>query len=84
MDRLITKTLAEIYLKQGDLRKAYEILKILSEQDPSDKEVQMKLIELSERLGLSPPSIHPADRSVEEKTRLLKKVLANIRKRRKG
>ena len=60
MDRMITKTLAEIYLKQGDLRKAYEIFKVLSEQDPSDKEVQAKLTELSERLGLSPP-LNPFD-----------------------
>jgi Tfp pilus assembly protein FimV len=44
MDRMITKTLAEIYLKQGDLRKAYEILKVLSEQEPSDKETQRKLM----------------------------------------
>ena len=84
MDRLITKTLAEIYLKQGDLRKAYEILKILSEQEPSDKEVKEKLIELSERLGLSPPSIGPRNRSTEEKIRILKKLLANLRERRKG
>jgi thioredoxin-like negative regulator of GroEL len=84
MDRLITKTLAEIYLKQGDLRKAYEILKILSEQEPSDKEVKEKLIELSERLGLSPPSIGPRDRPTEEKIRILKKFLANLRERRKG
>ena len=84
MDRMITKTLAEIYLKQGDLRKAYEIFKILSEQDPSDKEIQKKLIELSERLGVSPPSIHPPNRSVEQRIRILKKVLASIRERRKG
>lgn len=84
MDRLITKTLAEIYLKQGDLRKAYEILKILSEQDPSDKEGKEKLIELSERLALSPSSIDPRDRSTEEKIRILKKLLANLRERRKG
>ena len=83
MDRMVTKTLAEIYLKQGDLRRAYEIFKVLSEQDPSDKQVQTKLIDLSERLGLSPPSIHLEDRSREEKIRLLKKVLANIRQRRK-
>jgi hypothetical protein len=83
MDRMITKTLAEIYLKQGDLRKAYEIFKVLSEQDPSNKEVQAKLTELSERLGLSPPLIPPADRSSEEKIRILKKVLTNIRERRK-
>ncbi len=84
MDRMITKTLAEIYLKQGDLRKAYEILKVLSQQDPSDKEVQTKLRELSERLGISPPLISSAYHSTEEKIRILKKVLTNIRERRKG
>ncbi len=84
MDRIITKTLSEIYLKQGDLRKAYEILKVLSEQDPSDKEIQQKLIELSERLGLSPPAIHSPNDIREQKIHILKKVLANIRERRKG
>jgi len=84
MDRMITKTLAEIYLKQGDLRKAYEILKVLSEQDPSDKETRQKLIELSERLGISPPTLHPAYHAIEERIRILKKVLSNIRERRKG
>jgi thioredoxin-like negative regulator of GroEL len=84
MDRLITKTLAEIYLKQGDFRKAYEILKVLSQQEPSDKETQQKLIELSERLGISPPSLHSADHAKEERIRILKKVLSNIRERRKG
>jgi thioredoxin-like negative regulator of GroEL len=76
--------LAEIYLKQGDLRKAYEILKVLSEQEPSDKETQQKLIELSERLGVAPPPLHPADHAKEERIRILKKVLNNIRERRKG
>jgi len=84
MDRMITKTLAEIYLKQGDLRKAYEILKVLSEQDPSDKEIQQKLIELSEKLGVSPPTLQSADHGKEERIRILKKVLTNIRERRKG
>ena len=84
MDRMITKTLAEIYLKQGDLRKAYEIFRVLSLQDPSDKEAQAKLVELSERLGLLPPPIHPPGPSREEKIRTLRKVLANIRERRKG
>jgi thioredoxin-like negative regulator of GroEL len=84
MDRMITKTLAEIYLKQGDLRKAYEILKALSEQEPSDKQTQQKLIELSERLGVSPPPLHPADHTKEQRIRILKKVLTHIRERRKG
>jgi thioredoxin-like negative regulator of GroEL len=77
---MITKTLAEIYLKQGDLRKAYEILKVLSDQDPSDKETQQKLIELSERLGVSPPPLN----TKEEKIRVLKKVLTHIQERKKG
>jgi thioredoxin-like negative regulator of GroEL len=84
MDRMITKTLAEIYLKQGDLRKAYEILKVLSEQDPFDQETQQKLIELSERLGVFPPPLYPADHTKEERIRILKKVLGNIRERRKA
>ena len=84
MDRMITKTLAEIYLKQGDLRKAYEILKVLSEQEPFDKDTQQKLIELSERLDVSPPPLHPGDRAKEDRIRILKKMLNNIRERRKG
>ncbi len=84
MDRMITKTVAEIYLKQGDLRKAFEIFKVLSQQDPSDKEVRTKLIELSERLGISLPLISSPDHSTEQKIHILKKVLTNIRKRRKG
>jgi len=84
MDRMVTKTLAEIYLKQGDLRKAYEILKVLSEQEPSDKETRQKLIELSERLGVSPPPLHPADHTKEERIRILKKVLTHVRERRRG
>jgi hypothetical protein len=84
MDRMITKTLAEIYLKQGDLRKAFEIFKVLSQQDPSDKDVRTKLTDLSERLGISLPLISSPDRSTEKKIRILKKVLTNIRERRKG
>jgi len=84
MDRMITKTLAEIYLKQGDFRKAYEILKVLSEQEPFDKETQQKLIELSEKLGVSLPTLRPADHTKEERIHILKKVLTNIRERRKG
>lgn len=80
MDRMITKTLAEIYLRQGDLRKAYEILKALSEQEPSDKETRRKLTELSERLGVSLMPPHTQG----ERIRILKKVLAQIRERRKG
>ena len=33
MDRMTTKTLAEIYLQQGHLQEAYEIFKALAERD---------------------------------------------------
>jgi len=80
---MITKTLGEIYLKQGDLRKAYEIFKALAAQDPSDQSIQKKLIELSESLGISPSSRQQADHSREERIRMLKRVLSNIRERRR-
>ncbi len=80
---MITKTLAEIYLKQGDLRKAYEILRVIAEQDPSDRETRKKMAELSERLGLPASSLLPVDRARQERILMLKKVLANIRQRKK-
>ncbi len=81
---MITKTLAEIYLKQGDLRKAYEIYKALSEQDPSNEETRTRLAELGEKLGLSPPTPPKLDQLTEEKIRRLRKVLNNIQQRRRG
>ena len=84
MDRIITKTLAEIYLQQGHFQEAYEIFKALSEKDPFNAEIQKRLNELSEKLGLSSTSIQRPARSNEEKIRLLERWLANIQKRRKG
>jgi len=55
MDRIMTKTLAEIYVRQGHLQEAYEIFKFLSEKDPSNIEIQKRLKELSGKLKLSPP-----------------------------
>ena len=82
MDRIMSKTLAEIYLQQGHLQEAYEMFKILAEKDPSDPEVQRKVNELREKLHPSPPH-SPSPLSKEEKIRHLEKWLAHIR-RRKG
>jgi predicted Zn-dependent protease len=82
MDRVATKTLAEIYLKQGHLQEAYEIFKILAEKDPSDPEMQKRVEELREKLHPSPPSNFTYPASREEKIRHLEKWLANIRKQR--
>jgi tetratricopeptide (TPR) repeat protein len=82
MKRMTTKTLAEIYLKQGHFQEAYEIYKALAEKDPFDTEIQKRLEELGEKLHPSPPSSFPFPLSREEKIRHLEKWLANIRKRR--
>jgi tetratricopeptide (TPR) repeat protein len=82
MDRLTTKTLAEIYLQQGYLQEAYEIYKTLAEKDPFDAEIQKRLEELREKLDPSPVSSFPSPLSREEKIRHLEQWLSNIRKRR--
>jgi tetratricopeptide (TPR) repeat protein len=82
MDRLTTKTLAEIYLQQGHLQEAYEIYRALAEKDPFDTEIQDRLEELRERLRPSPASSLPSPLSREDKIRHLEKWLDNIRKRR--
>jgi len=82
MDRLTTKTLAEIYLQQGHLQEAYEIYKTLAEKDPFDEEIQKRLEELREKLDPPPPSGCSYPLSKEEKIHHLEKWLANIRKRR--
>jgi hypothetical protein len=83
MGEIITKTLAEVYLKQGHLQEAYEMFRALSENDPSDMEIQNRLRELAEKLSLSSPSIHQPAPPDEEKVRLLKRWLHNIRERRR-
>jgi tetratricopeptide (TPR) repeat protein len=83
MDRIITKTLAEIYFQQGHFQEAYEIYKALSEKDPSDLEIQKRLDELSKRSGLSPSSIQKPPRSTEEKIHFLERWLANVQERKR-
>jgi len=82
MEPIATKTLAEIYLRQGYLQEAFEIYKALAGKDPFDREIQNKVEELREKLH--PPSlpIFPYPLSKEEKLRHLEKWLANIQKRR--
>ncbi len=82
MNRVETKTLAEIYLQQGHLKEAYEIFKKLAEKDPSDAEVRMRLYELSERFESASFAASPSCFSPEERISILKGWLANIRKRR--
>ena len=80
MERILTKTLARIYIQQGHLQEAYEIFKTLAEKDPSDLEVQRMLNELREKLHPSPPAHFPRSLSREEKLHYLEKWLANIQK----
>ncbi|NWF92641.1 MAG: tetratricopeptide repeat protein [Syntrophaceae bacterium] len=82
MVRIITKTLADLYYQQGHLKKAYEIYQALSEREPDDKEIQIRLRELGEKLGIStrPEKSSP---STEEKIRALERWLANIRQRKR-
>lgn len=84
MDRIVTKTLAEIYLQQGHLQEAYEMFRTLSEKDPSDGEIKERLKELEKRLNPSPSLTDPSVHSTEDKIRILEKWLVHIRKRRKS
>jgi hypothetical protein len=82
MDRLLTKTLAELYFQQGHLQEAHSIFKALSEKNSEDTELQNRVRELEERLGTLPSQGQSADPEVENKRRTLEKWLANIRDRR--
>ncbi len=82
MDRVVTKTMAELYLRQGHLQEAYEIYKALAERDPFDQEIQERVEELKERLHPLPLPKFTYPLSSEERVHYLEKWLANIRKRR--
>ena len=82
MDRMVTKTMAELYLQQGHLQEAYEIYKALAGKDPFDPEIQERVKELKQKLHPSPPPDLPYPLSMEERVRYLERWLANIRKRR--
>ena len=82
MESLKTKTLAEIYIRQGHLQEAFEIYQALAEKDPGDQEAREKLKDLSERLGFSSSPL-PEARSKEEKIRVLEGWLTHIQNPRK-
>lgn len=84
MSPILTKTLAEIYLKQGHLKEAYEIYHALSKKDPFDPEIQKRLKELETYLEPSPRKTSYFFHSKEERIRFLKRWLENIQKRKKG
>jgi hypothetical protein len=83
MDRIATKTLAEIYIEQGHLKEAYEIYKLLHQKNPHDNEILIKLNELEKKLANSSPSAQPHYRSKKEIIDLLTKWLENIEKRKR-
>lgn len=78
MRKIITKTLAEIYLKQGYLQEAYEIYRILNQKNPCDDEISNRLNELEKRLKNS-----KNQSSKDEILKSLNKWLKNIEKRKK-
>ncbi len=81
MNRIVTKTLAEVYIQQGDLEEAFRILKALSEKDPSDLEIQQRLAELKEKLKTSSPLFPPSTITTEERIERLERWLTHIRER---
>ena len=83
MEPMKTKTLAEIYIKQGHLREAYDILTDLAGKDPSNQELRQRLNELGKRLDPTQPSGPTQPRSKEEQIHILEGWLSNIQKRRK-
>lgn len=84
MDKIATKTLADIYLRQGHLREAYEILTTLANENPADPEIRMKLTEVSMRIKSGPSLNAPKDPSPRETIQVLEQWLKAIRKRRKA
>lgn len=79
MPKIITKTLAEIYMKQGHLREAYEIYRILHQKNPQDEEVINKLNELEKKLEDS-----KYQSPKQEILNILTKWLENIEKRKRA
>jgi hypothetical protein len=83
MEQIKTKTMAEIYLKQGHLLEAYEILRTVAEKDPSDQEVMEKLRILRLKMGLISSPSHSSALPKEDRIEFLRKWLAHIQSRRK-
>ena len=83
MEQIKTKTMAEIYLKQGHLQEARDIFKTLAEKDPSDQEVREKLRILNLKVGLISPPSPSSVLSKEERIEFLERWLTHIQSRRK-
>ncbi|MBW2055875.1 MAG: tetratricopeptide repeat protein [Deltaproteobacteria bacterium] len=49
-EKIATKTLAELYLEQGDTRKALEIYQQVLEQEPSNEEIREAIRVLESRV----------------------------------
>jgi hypothetical protein len=80
MDRLLTKTLAEIYLQQGHLQEAYSMFKALAQKNTSDIDLRHRVEELEQKLGLASPAIQAP--STEKKIQTLERWLAHLHERR--
>ena len=48
---IATKTMAELYIRQGYFRNAYEIYSEMLSEDPGDEEIRAKLIKLRSTMG---------------------------------
>ncbi len=81
MDRIMTKTLAEVYIQQGHVEEAYKILKILYQKDSTDLEIQKRLTELSEKLKSASPLSPSSLPTTGEKIRRLERWLTHIQER---
>ncbi len=79
---IATKTLAELYLSQGDLRKALEIYREVLKREPSNTEIREAITKL-QRETAQPVQSHIADRpqdlSAMEKIRSLENWQEKIR-----
>jgi Flp pilus assembly protein TadD len=78
-DRLASPTLAELYVRQGDLGQAVRILKQVLALNPGNASARARLGELEERIFAD---TEPEAR--REKVRRLKAVLERVRKEKSG
>jgi hypothetical protein len=79
--RMATKTLADVYLTQGNTRKALEIYREVLKRDPSNPEILEAIQRLSglvSQNSRSVPSTHAFEVARVEKIRNLKRWQQNI------
>jgi len=80
-DQIGTKTLAEIYLNQGNPQKALEIYREILRRDPSNTEIQEAIKSVKRKMAQS-SQVHTTDRSQDstkmERIKKLEKWLENI------